>query len=653
MAKFQSFFYLLAAWATLGGCNSVESSRCPPEPLAPQRSNVTSAQPQKEADSTARNERAAFFRSHYTKFEVRVPMRDGIKLFTTLYIPNDAGPGRTYPFLMIRTPYAVVPYGASEYRERITGEMLEREGFIFVLQDVRGRNASEGEFVNMRPHIENKGPKDIDESTDTYDTIEWIVKNVPEGNGKVGLTGTSYPGFYASAGAIDSHPALKATSPQAPIADWFVGDDMHRNGAFTLLLAFGFFAGFDEPRPKPVYGRKWHAFDTGTADGYQFFLHAGALADAEKEHFKGDRPYWREIVTHPNYDEVWKSKNLLPHLKNIRAATLTVGGWFDAEDLYGPLQTYKSIEKNNPKTTNTLIMGPWSHGGWHRTKGEKLGDATFGLETSRMFQEMELAFFKHHLKDGPDPNLAEAIVFETGANRFRRFDAWPPNSVTPAKLFLHADGKLAFDAPGDAAARTDEFPSDPDKPVPYSKNMSPEYSRDYMAEDQRFAATRPDVLVYRGPELENDVTLAGPLTADLWVSTTGTDADWIVKLIDEQPPKAAHDEDEDNPKGAEQLLVRGEPIRGRFRESLETPKAFVPNEPTRVKFVLNDVFHTFKRGHRIVIHVQSTWFPLIDRNPQTFVPNIFEAKASDYVKATHRVHRGKDTPSGIEVWILP
>ncbi|HMY20892.1 MAG TPA: CocE/NonD family hydrolase, partial [Polyangium sp.] len=279
MAKFQSFFYLLAAWATLGGCNSVESSRCPPEPLAPQRSNVTSAQPQKEADSTARNERAAFFRSHYTKFEVRVPMRDGIKLFTTLYIPNDAGPGRTYPFLMIRTPYAVVPYGASEYRERITGEMLEREGFIFVLQDVRGRNASEGEFVNMRPHIENKGPKDIDESTDTYDTIEWIVKNVPEGNGKVGLTGTSYPGFYASAGAIDSHPALKATSPQAPIADWFVGDDMHRNGAFTLLLAFGFFAGFDEPRPKPVYGRKWHAFDTGTADGYQFFLHAGALAE--------------------------------------------------------------------------------------------------------------------------------------------------------------------------------------------------------------------------------------------------------------------------------------------------------------------------------------------------------------------------------------
>jgi putative CocE/NonD family hydrolase len=589
--------------------------------------------------------------------EALIPMRDGIKLFTALYVPIDAGPSRTYPFLITRTPYAANPYGADEYRGRLASEPLERDGFIFVWQDVRGRNASEGEYVNMRPQKENKGPKDIDESTDTYDTIEWLTKHIPEGNGKAGLVGTSYPGFYASAGAIDSHPALKASSPQAPIADWFVGDDMHRNGAFSLQLAFDFFAGFDEPRPKPAFDRKWKSFEMGTPDGYQFFLHAGPLADAEKQHFKGERPFWHEIVTHPNYDENWKSKNLLPHLRNIKAATLVVGGWFDAEDLYGPLQTYKAIEKNNPQSKNSLVMGPWRHGGWHKTTGEKLGDANFGFQTSRVFQEFELAFFKHHLKDGPDPNLAEAIVFETGANRFRRFDAWPPKSVKPAKLHLHPDGRLGFDPPTADAAATDEFVSDPVKPVPYTQKMQSGYTAEYMTEDQRFAATRPDVIVYEGPVLEQDVTLAGPLTADLWVSTTGTDADWIVKLIDEQPGKTAADkedkEDDENAHGGEQLLVRGEPLRGRFRDGFETPKAFVPNEPTRVKFVLNDVFHTFKRGHRIMIHVQSSWFPVIDRNPQTFVSNIFEAKASDYVKATHRIHRSKEMPSGIDVWILP
>ena len=411
---------------------------------------------------------------------------------------------------------------------------------------------------------------------------------------------------------------------------------------------------FDEPRPKPAFDRKWKPFDMGTPDAYQFFMQAGPLADAEKQHFKGDRPFWREIVTHPNYDETWKSKNILPHLRNIGAASLIVGGWFDAEDLYGPLQTYKAIEQNNPKAKNSLVMGPWRHGGWHKTKGEKLGAVEFGFETSRVFQDIELAFFKHHLKDGPDPNLAEAIVFETGANRFRRFDAWPPKSVKPVKLFLRSEGRLAFDAPGDESPTADEFLSDPAKPVPYSQTIQSDYTVEYMTEDQRFAARRPDVLVYQGPVLEEDLTIAGPLTADLWVTTTGTDADWIVKLIDEQPGKTTgEDSDDDDSHGSEQLLVRGEPIRGRFRDGFETPKAFVPGETTRVKFVLNDVFHTFKRGHRIVIHVQSSWFPVIDRNPQTFVPNIFEAKASDYVKATHRVLHSKEMPSGIELWALP
>jgi putative CocE/NonD family hydrolase len=649
------FYWLLGlVYAGVLGCQAVDSSRCPPEPLAPQRTTSLSPTTNTSSKSSDVNERAAFIRSHYTKFEARIPMRDGIKLFTALYVPIDASRSRTYPFLITRTPYSVNPYGADEYRERLASEPLEREGFIFVWQDVRGRNASEGEYVNMRPHKDNKGAKDFDESTDAYDTIEWLTKHIPEGNGKAGLVGTSYPGFYASAGAIDSHPALKATSPQAPIADWFIGDDMHRNGAFSLQLSFGFFAGFDEPRPKPAFDRKWKSFDMGTPDAYEFFLHAGPLADAEKQHFKGDRPYWHEIVTHPNYDEAWKSKNLLPHLRNINAASLIVGGWFDAEDLYGPLQTYKTIEKNNPKSKNSLIMGPWRHGGWHKTKGEKLGDADFGFETSRVFQDIELGFFKHHLKDGPDPNLAEAIVFETGANRFRRFDAWPPKSVKSAKLFLRADGKLAFEPPSDAATAADEFVSDPAKPVPYTQNMQSRYTAEYMTEDQRFAARRPDVLVYQSPILEQDMTLAGPLTADLWVSTTGTDADWIVKLVDEHPGKTGDDDsDEKDSRGGEQLLVRGEPIRGRFRDGFETPKAFVPGENTRVKFVLNDVLHTFKRGHRIVIHVQSSWFPNIDRNPQTFVPNIFEAKPNDYVKATHRVLRSKDMPSGIDVWVLP
>lgn len=654
MSSGRAFLFLGSIYAAGLGCQPVDSSRCPSEPLAPQRPASLPAAVNPAAKSSPADERAAFIRTHYTKYEARIPMRDGIKLFTALYVPIDASSSRTYPFLITRTPYKASPYGADEYRERLASEPLERDGFIFVWQDVRGRNASEGEYVNMRPHKENKGAKDIDESTDAYDTIEWLTKHIPEGNGKAGLVGTSYPGFYASAGAIDSHPALKATSPQAPIADWFVGDDMHRNGAFSLQLAFTFFAGFDEPRPKPAFDRKWKPFDMGTPDAYQFFLQAGPLTDAEKQHFKGDRPFWNEIVTHPNYDENWKSKNILPHLRNINAASLVVGGWFDAEDLYGPLQTYKTIEKNNPKSKNSLIMGPWRHGGWHRTQGDKLGDVKFGFETSRVFQDIELSFFKHHLKDGADPNLAEAIVFETGANRFRRFDAWPPKSVKPAKLFLHSDGRLAFEPPNEAATPADEFVSDPAKPVPYSQNIQSNYTAEYMTEDQRFAARRPDVLVYQGPVLEQDMTLAGPLTADLWVSTTGSDADWIVKLIDEQPGKVAgNDSDDEDSRGSEQLLVRGEPIRGRFRDGFETPKAFVPGETTRVKFVLNDVMHTFKRGHRLVIHVQSSWFPVIDRNPQTFVPNIFDAKPSDYIKATHRVHHSKEMPSGIDVWVLP
>jgi hypothetical protein len=617
------------------------------------------AQAAKPQPPGAESERAESIRSRYTKFEYRVPTRDGTKLFTSVYIPNDASPGKRYPILLTRTPYSVAPYGQDRYARRLgpTAE-YEKQGFIFAFQDVRGRNMSEGEFVNVRPHLAKKsGPKDIDESTDTYDTIEWLVKNVPGNNGRVGQWGISYPGFYTSAGAIDSHPALKAVSPQAPIADWF-WDDMHRHGAFNLVLAFNFFSGFGKPRPQPIANEDWDRFDHGTPDGYQFFLEMGPLANADTRYFKGDIAFWKDIVAHPNYDAFWQARNLLPHLKNIKAAVLTVGGWYDTEDLYGPLRTYAAIEKQNPGITNTLVMGPWPHGGWTRGDSTGLGDVDFGFRTSELYQELELAFFRHHLKGGDKPELPEALVFETGANRWRRFDTWPPKGVREARLYFQPKGGLTYSAPASAQETFDEYVSDPDKPVPYTTELTTGWTKNYMTEDQRFASRRPDVLVYQTAPLEKDLTLAGPLEAELWVSTTGTDADWVVKLVDVNPgkmpgPSWGEPAEGKRDRGAQQTLVRGEPFRGRFRDSYSEPKPFKPGEVTKVRFVINDVFHTFKRGHRLMIQVQSSWFPFIDRNPQTFVPNIFEAKDEDFVRAFHRVYRSAAHPSALKVSVLP
>ncbi|WP_375771965.1 CocE/NonD family hydrolase [Archangium gephyra] len=617
------------------------------------------AQAAKPQQPTAESERAEYIRSRYTKFEYRVPTRDGTKLFTSVYIPNDASPSKRYPLLLVRTPYTVAPYGQDRYARRLgpTAE-YEKQGFIFAFQDVRGRNMSEGEFVNVRPHVAKKsGPKDIDESTDTYDTIDWLVKNVPGNNGRVGQWGISYPGFYTSAGAIDSHPALKAVSPQAPIADWF-WDDMHRHGAFNLVLAFDFFSGFGKPRPHPVANEEWFRFDHGTPDGYQFFLDLGPLANADSRYFKGDIAFWKDIVAHPNYDAFWQSRNLLPHLKNIKAAVMTVGGWYDTEDLYGPLRTYAAIEKQNPGITNTLVMGPWPHGGWTRGDSTALGDVEFGFRTSELYQELELAFFKHHLKGGDKPELPEALVFETGANRWRRFDTWPPKGVREAKLYFQPKGSLSYAPPTSAQEAFDEYVSDPNKPVPYTTELTTGWTKNYMTEDQRFASRRPDVLVYETAPLEKDLTLAGPLEAELWVSTTATDADWVVKLVDVNPGKMpganwGDSEDGKRNRGGQQTLVRGEPFRGRFRDSYSEPKPFKPGEVTKVRFVINDVFHTFKRGHRVMIQVQSSWFPFIDRNPQTFVPNIFEAKEEDFVRAFHRVYRSEAHPSSLKVSVLP
>ncbi|HSP78108.1 MAG TPA: CocE/NonD family hydrolase [Myxococcaceae bacterium] len=607
----------------------------------------------------AAGQRAEYIRSHYTKFEYSIPMRDGTRLFTSVYVPNDASPDKRYPVLLMRTPYSVAPYGADRYRKALgPTAAYEKEGFIFAFQDVRGQHMSEGEFVNMRPHMAKKrGPKDIDESTDTHDTISWLVKHVAHNNGRVGQWGISYPGFYTSAGAIDSHPALKAVSPQAPIADWF-WDDMHRHGAFNLALAFNFFSSFGRPRPQPTAEEAWHRFEHGTPDGYQFFLELGPLSNANAKHLKGNISFWNELVAHPNYDAFWQSRNILPHLKNIKAAVLVVGGWYDTEDLYGPLRTYRAIEAQNPGISNTLVMGPWPHGGWTRSDGRSLGDVDFGFQTNALYQELELAFFKHHLESGPKPDLPEVLAFETGANRWRRFDSWPPKSTRETRLFVQPRGGLGFSAPQETGVAFDEYVSDPSKPVPYTQEVTARWAKDYMAEDQRFASWRPDVLVYQTEPLEKDLTLAGPLEAELWVSTTGTDADWVVKLVDVSPGKVPGFSTEDERagkrnRGHQQTLVRGEAFRGRFRESYSEPRPFTPGEVTKVRFTLNDVFHTFKRGHRVMFQVQSSWFPFIDRNPQTFVPNIFEAKEEDFVRAFHRVHRTKAHSSAVKVRVLP
>ncbi|MFQ5493947.1 MAG: CocE/NonD family hydrolase, partial [Phycisphaerae bacterium] len=475
----------------------------------------------------AREEAKQYVRKYYTKREVMIPMRDGVRLFTSIYAPK--GRLRKFPILLFRTPYSCNPYGEDDFKAPLgSGMHFTKEGFIFVYQDVRGRFMSEGSFVNMTPHIDNKLSKaDVDESSDTYDTIDWLLRNVPNHNGRVGQWGISYPGFYAAAGMIDAHPALVAVSPQAPIADWWY-DDFHHHGAFFLPHAFNFLAVFGRPRPEPT--KEWgERFDHGTPDGYQFFMDLGPLRNVNERHFHGEIDFWNQITKHANYDAFWQSRNLLPHLHNVAPAVMTVGGWFDAEDLYGAINIYQTIEKSNPGVFNIFVMGPWPHGGWSRGEGERLGFVRFGAKTSAFYREkIELPFFKHFLKDGADPALPEAYVFETGANRWRTFDRWPPDEVVEESLYFHDDGWLTFDAPTGESDGFDEYVSDPAKPVPFSEDTATGMTRRYMTDDQRFAGRRPDVLVYQTDVLDQDVTLAGPVLADLWVSTSGTASDWIV-----------------------------------------------------------------------------------------------------------------------------
>jgi putative CocE/NonD family hydrolase len=597
-----------------------------------------------------------YIKSHYTKYDHEIAMRDGVKLFTSVYIPKTAE--APLPIMLLRTPYSIRPYGEDQYPATLgPSALFARDGFIFVYQDVRGRFHSEGEFEHVRPHkVIKRGPKDADESTDTWDTIDWLVKNVPHNSGKVGMWGISYPGFYVAEGMIDAHPALVAASPQAPVTDWFVGDDFHHNGALYLAHAFRWFSANDRSGGDRTGADAPQNYHYPSPDGYRLFLDLGPLPNVDETMLKGSVPFWNDFRQHPTYDSFWKERDVRQYLHNIHPAVLTVGGWFDAEDLFGALSTFRAVEKGGASSFNGLVMGPWYHGAWSRPDGESLGAVHFGSKTSEFFREqIELPFFQHFLKNKEAGLPPKAYVFETGANQWRKYDAWPPPEAKPATFFFHENGELKLNSPpGGSSPAFDEYISDPAHPVPYIGYIANTMTREHMLDDQRFAATRPDVLVFQTGTLEHDLTLAGPLSASLYVSTTGTDSDWVVKLIDVYPDN--YPDPDPNPAGLRmggyQQLVRGEAMRGKFRNSYEKPEPFTPGTVTRVEYTLPDVFHTFRRGHRVMVQVQSSWFPLVDRNPQTFV-DIYNAKRNDFHKATQRVYRYGAASSGVKALVRP
>ena len=598
------------------------------------------------AQDPAAAEKESYIRLHYSKQEVKIKMRDGVELFTSIFTPKDTT--QKYPILIKRTPYSVAPYGADKYPSSLgPSEHFVKAGYIFVNQDVRGRFQSGGEFVQVTPHIPSKlKPTDVDESSDAYDTIDWLVKNVPGHNGKVGMFGISYPGFYAAAGMIDAHPALVAVSPQAPVGDWYFDDFLH-NGAFFLAHAFRWLGNNATARPMPTSDKPAPVVYP-TPDGYKLFLEAATMDNVNRTLIKDAVPFWNEMMQHPNRDEFWKKRAIMPHLKKVAPAVMVVTGWYDAEDLYGSFKSYQAIEAQNPGVNNVLVVGPWQHGGWAGGDGDKLGSANFGSKTAAFYRaEIEFPFFEKYLKGEKLPAPAEATVFETGSNTWRTFDAWPPKGSKMQQLFIGEGGKLESAAPSTKEA-FDEFVSDPARPVPFSEKITPMMAVEYMTDDQRFAARRPDVLVYQTEAMKDDQVIAGPLDVELWASTTGTDADFIVKLIDVFP---------DSPDAATQpgyqMLLRSEVFRGRYRNSFEKPEPFVAGEPAKIKFELLDVLHRFRKGHRLMVQIQSTWFPLVDRNPQKFVPNIYLAKPEDFQKANHRVFRSAEHPTSIRFGTLP
>jgi putative CocE/NonD family hydrolase len=608
-----------------------------------------------------------FITTHYTKHEFRIPMRDGVRLYTAVYEPlpsvfaaahGDAGP---YPFLITRTPYGCAPYGEDHIPARlsVSRDLLE-SGYIAVCQDARGRSESEGVFREMSPHIDHMSPNDTDESTDMYDTVEFLLRNIPNSNGKVGIVGYSYMGFYTAASIIDSHPAIKAASPQAPMTNLFFNDDWYHGGAFMLDAAFRFYTGF-KPEANPLLPSRSAPFDFGTPDAYKFYLQVGPTENLDRI-FKGTNSYFHDVLTHTTYDAYWQERDQSRHMKGVHAAVMVVGGWFDAEDLSGPFKTFHAIDEFNPDSVNSLVVGPWSHGGWNFGDGDQLGDVKFGQKTADFFRaQIQFPFFEHYLKDRDGGLLPKAYVFETGSNEWRKYDAWPPRNAVQKTLYFHAEGELSFDPPGEKAGN-DEYVSDPAHPVPFTSYIASSVPQRYMADDQRFAAERSDVLTYETAPLEQSVTIVGPVRPTLEVASTGTDSDFVVKLIDVYPDDAPNPSGESRARGNSgaipvvmggyEQLVRGEPMRARFRNSWEKPEPLVPGKMVSVSSEMPDVNHTFLAGHRIMVQVQSSWFPLVDRNPQTFVEVPF-AKPEQFVKAMETIYRNANAPSGVKVLVLP
>ncbi|REA56977.1 X-Pro dipeptidyl-peptidase [Dyadobacter luteus] len=592
----------------------------------------------------------AWVRNNFIKTEHSIPMRDGVKLHTVLYTPKD---GQSYPILMQRTPYSAGPYGEANYRRRLgPNTSLMQDKYIFVYQDARGRYKSEGNFREMTPAIpDKKSNQDVDESSDTYDTIEWLLKNT-KNNGRVGQYGISFPGYYSSAALPDAHPALKAVSPQAPMSDEFIGDDCYHNGAFFLMDNFGFYSGFDGP--KSANGESYKRFfNASYADAYQYFLDFGPLKKANTSaYFSDPNSVWRQVVAHPTYDEFWKSRNIKPNLKNVKPAVLVVGGWFDAEDLYGALKTYAAIEKQSPGNNARLVMGPWTHGGWAAPSWKSFAQYQFGADVNKYYQdEIETQFFSFYLKDKGTFDQPEVTVFETGSNQWKNYNVWPPKESKPTAFYLGNKGKLTTGKPTVQKGAT-AYDSDPAKPVPYTSVISGRRNNEYMAEDQRFAAMRPDVIVFQTDSLERDLTLTGEIAAHLFVSMSGTDADFIVKVIDVWPAGSslpAENGQRSVQMGGYQQMVRAEVLRGKFRNSFSQPEPFTKDKIEKVTVKLNEVAHTFKKGHKVMIQIQSSWFPLVDRNPQKFM-NIFEANEEDFQKQKITIHHDAKNSSHV---VLP